>query len=57
MASDGECALPVILPPISHPIIDLKVVDPEAVGKHIKKERPISKKTTFYCVRFFPAGD
>ncbi|KAG8948463.1 hypothetical protein FRC04_009671 [Tulasnella sp. 424] len=33
------------------------VVDPENVAKHVKKERPISKKTTFYCVRFFPAGD
>ncbi|KAG8897611.1 hypothetical protein FRB99_008044 [Tulasnella sp. 403] len=33
------------------------IVDPEKVNKAVKKERPISKKTTFYCVRFFPAGD
>ena len=34
-----------------------QVVDPENVAKHVKKERPVSKKTTFYCVRFFPQGD
>ncbi|KAG9009593.1 hypothetical protein FRB94_011856 [Tulasnella sp. JGI-2019a] len=33
------------------------IVDPDKVSKTVKKEKPISKKTTFYCVRFFPAGD
>ncbi|KAG8864527.1 hypothetical protein FRB96_005030 [Tulasnella sp. 330] len=33
------------------------IVDPEKVSKTVKKEKPVSKKTTFYCVRFFPAGD
>ncbi|KZT22577.1 Tudor/PWWP/MBT [Neolentinus lepideus HHB14362 ss-1] len=33
------------------------VVDPETVPPHVAKERPQGKKSTFYCVRFFPAGD
>ncbi|KDQ55619.1 hypothetical protein JAAARDRAFT_133417 [Jaapia argillacea MUCL 33604] len=32
------------------------IVDPESVPVSVKKERP-SKKSNFYCVRFFPAGD
>ena len=37
----------------------LQVVDPDAVPKHVAKERPNakSKKGNWYCVRFFPAGD
>ncbi|KAL5507466.1 hypothetical protein ACEPAH_6922 [Sanghuangporus vaninii] len=34
-----------------------QVVDPEKVPKEVTKERPAGKKATFYCVRFFPAGD
>ncbi|KAF8513901.1 Tudor/PWWP/MBT [Hysterangium stoloniferum] len=33
------------------------VVDPESVPPAVARERPASKKTKFYCVRFFPAGD
>ncbi|KAF8317047.1 hypothetical protein F5887DRAFT_1066632 [Amanita rubescens] len=33
------------------------VVDPETVPPGVSKERPTSKKATFYCVRFFPTGD
>ncbi|KAF8585893.1 Tudor/PWWP/MBT [Ramaria rubella] len=33
------------------------IVDPEKVPSAVAKERPGSKKTIFYCVRFFPAGD
>ncbi|TFK53769.1 hypothetical protein OE88DRAFT_1626490 [Heliocybe sulcata] len=33
------------------------VVDPETVPAQVGKERPQGKKSTFYCVRFFPAGD
>ncbi|KAF7973272.1 hypothetical protein HWV62_15711 [Athelia sp. TMB] len=33
------------------------VVDPDTVPPAVQKERPTSKKTNFYCVRFFPAGD
>ncbi|KII92944.1 hypothetical protein PLICRDRAFT_37754 [Plicaturopsis crispa FD-325 SS-3] len=33
------------------------VVDPDSVPPNVTKERPSNKKTTFYCVRFFPAGD
>ncbi|KDQ07165.1 hypothetical protein BOTBODRAFT_60143 [Botryobasidium botryosum FD-172 SS1] len=33
------------------------IVDPDSVPKSVKKERPPAKKTTFYCVQFFPAGD
>ncbi|KAK2464792.1 hypothetical protein APHAL10511_003210 [Amanita phalloides] len=33
------------------------VVDPESVPPTVLKERPASKKATFYCVRFFPTGD
>ncbi|KAL0957086.1 hypothetical protein HGRIS_003182 [Hohenbuehelia grisea] len=32
------------------------VVDPESVPPTVKRERP-GKKSTFYCVRFFPMGD
>ncbi|RDB16277.1 PWWP domain-containing protein2 [Hypsizygus marmoreus] len=32
------------------------VVDPESVPSSVQEERP-SKKTKFYCVQFFPAGD
>jgi PWWP domain len=34
-----------------------QVVDPDSVPSTVSKERPGSKKTSFYCVRFFPAGD
>lgn len=33
------------------------VVDPDSVPPAVQKERPGGKKNTFYCVRFFPAGD
>jgi hypothetical protein len=33
------------------------IIDPETAPKAVKRERPHSKKTHFYCVRFFPAGD
>ncbi|EPQ56881.1 Tudor/PWWP/MBT [Gloeophyllum trabeum ATCC 11539] len=33
------------------------VVDPDTVPPTVAKERPQGKKSTFYCVRFFPAGD
>ncbi|KAF8625302.1 hypothetical protein AX15_005435 [Amanita polypyramis BW_CC] len=33
------------------------VVDPATVPPAVAKERPSSKKATFYCVRFFPTGD
>ncbi|KAI5121573.1 hypothetical protein M0805_000753 [Coniferiporia weirii] len=33
------------------------VADPENVPKEVARERPAGKKQTFYCVRFFPAGD
>ncbi|KXN91181.1 PWWP domain-containing protein 1 [Leucoagaricus sp. SymC.cos] len=33
------------------------VVDPETVPGPVMKERPTTKKTHFYCVRFFPTGD
>jgi hypothetical protein len=35
----------------------MQVVNPEKVPPIVAKERPAGKKTTFYCVRFFPAGD
>ncbi|KAJ6618986.1 hypothetical protein B0H10DRAFT_2217264 [Mycena sp. CBHHK59/15] len=35
----------------------LCVVDPNTVPKAVSKERPASKKSTVYAVRFFPAGD
>ncbi|KAJ7620810.1 hypothetical protein DFH06DRAFT_1482421 [Mycena polygramma] len=35
----------------------LFVVDPDAVPKAVAKERPASKKSTVYAIRFFPAGD
>jgi len=34
-----------------------QVVDPENVPEQVMKERPTTKKTHFYCVRFFPTGD
>ncbi|KAH7913286.1 hypothetical protein BJ138DRAFT_969298, partial [Hygrophoropsis aurantiaca] len=33
------------------------VVDPGSAPSGVVKERPSGKKTSFYCVRFFPAGD
>lgn len=33
------------------------VVNPDTVPSAVSKERPAGKKTTFHCVRFFPAGD
>jgi hypothetical protein len=33
------------------------VVNPENVPPAVRKERPAGKKSTFHCVRFFPAGD
>ncbi|KIJ68081.1 hypothetical protein HYDPIDRAFT_107720 [Hydnomerulius pinastri MD-312] len=33
------------------------VVNPDNVPPSVAKERPAGKKTTFHCVRFFPAGD
>jgi len=33
------------------------IVDPDTVPPGVAKERPTNKKSTFYCVRFFPAGD
>ncbi|KAH7888919.1 hypothetical protein F5I97DRAFT_1804357 [Phlebopus sp. FC_14] len=33
------------------------VVNPDKVPPVVAKERPTGKKTTFHCVRFFPAGD
>ncbi|KAJ8502613.1 hypothetical protein ONZ45_g11592 [Pleurotus djamor] len=35
----------------------LQVVDPETVPAPVKRERPSGKKTSTYCVRFFPKGD
>ncbi|KZS98561.1 hypothetical protein SISNIDRAFT_148144 [Sistotremastrum niveocremeum HHB9708] len=34
-----------------------QIVDPTDTPKQVAKERPNNKKNTFYCVRFFPAGD
>ncbi|KAG8690583.1 hypothetical protein FRC08_010483 [Ceratobasidium sp. 394] len=34
-----------------------EIIDPEAAPNKVKAERPLSKKVTFYCVRFFPVGD
>ncbi|CAK5269618.1 unnamed protein product, partial [Mycena citricolor] len=33
------------------------VVDPGTVPKSVAKERPATKKITYYAVRFFPSGD
>lgn len=33
------------------------VVDPQNVSKEVLRERPQNKKSSFYCVRFFPKGD
>ncbi|KAJ6528505.1 hypothetical protein B0H19DRAFT_1385181 [Mycena capillaripes] len=33
------------------------VVDPATVPKAVSKERPASKKSVVYAIRFFPAGD
>lgn len=35
----------------------LQVVDPEEVPATVTKEKPTGKKTKFYCIKFFPAGD
>jgi hypothetical protein len=35
----------------------LQVVDPQNVSKDVMRERPQNKKSSFYCVRFFPRGD
>jgi hypothetical protein len=35
----------------------LQVVDPQNVSKDVIRERPQNKKSSFYCVRFFPRGD
>jgi hypothetical protein len=40
---------------IAHRLV--QVVDPESVPSMVLKERPTTKKTHFYCVRFFPTGD
>ena len=34
-----------------------QVVDPQNVSKEVLRERPQNKKSSFYCVRFFPKGD
>ena len=34
-----------------------QVVDPLTVSKEVLRERPQNKKSSFYCVRFFPKGD
>jgi len=34
-----------------------EIIDPDAAPSKVKAERPVSKKVTFYCVRFFPVGD
>lgn len=33
------------------------IVDPESVPESVTRERPSGKKSTWYCVRFFPTGD
>jgi hypothetical protein len=33
------------------------VVDPQNVSKEVLRERPHNKKSSFYCVKFFPKGD
>ncbi|KAF5348117.1 hypothetical protein D9756_010760 [Leucocoprinus leucothites] len=33
------------------------IVDPDNLAEIVLKERPTTKKTHFYCVRFFPTGD
>lgn len=33
------------------------IVDPETVPDAVTRERPSGKKSTWYCVRFFPTGD
>jgi hypothetical protein len=30
---------------------------PESIPPNVQKERPSSNKSTFYCIKFFPAGD
>lgn len=35
----------------------VQVVDPQNVEKDVLKERPQNKKSSFYCVKFFPKGD
>lgn len=34
-----------------------EIIDPDEAPSKVKQERPVSKKVTFYCVRFFPVGD
>ncbi|QRW21830.1 PWWP domain protein [Rhizoctonia solani] len=34
-----------------------EIIDPNEAPSKVKSERPVSKKVTFYCVRFFPVGD
>ncbi|KAJ1304943.1 hypothetical protein OPQ81_006076 [Rhizoctonia solani] len=34
-----------------------EIIDPDEAPTKVKQERPVSKKVTFYCVRFFPVGD
>ncbi|KAK7031098.1 hypothetical protein VNI00_013702 [Paramarasmius palmivorus] len=34
-----------------------QVVEPESVPASVKQEKPTNKKTTTYCVQFFPTGD
>jgi hypothetical protein len=34
-----------------------QVVDPQNVSKEVLRERPHNKKSSFYCVKFFPKGD
>ncbi|KAJ7880509.1 hypothetical protein B0H14DRAFT_1563405 [Mycena olivaceomarginata] len=39
------------------PIVTTVVVDPATVPKAVSKERPASKKSTMYAIRFFPGVD
>ncbi|CAE6433812.1 PWWP domain-containing protein 1 OS=Schizosaccharomyces pombe (strain 972 / ATCC 24843) GN=pdp1 PE=1 SV=1 [Rhizoctonia solani AG-1 IB] len=34
-----------------------EIINPDEAPTKVKSERPVSKKVTFYCVRFFPVGD
>ncbi|KAI3599218.1 hypothetical protein WG66_013408 [Moniliophthora roreri] len=34
-----------------------QVVEPDTAPPSVLRERPSNKKTTFYCVQFFPTGD
>jgi hypothetical protein len=35
----------------------VQIINPDEAPTKVKSERPVSKKVTFYCVRFFPVGD